>query len=545
MIAPVALRELLVASRRPTTWRNRLLLTSAALALSFFAVAGTTPASVGRVSFQVLAVVAFIYVLASGFLFTVDCICEERREGTFGLLYLTPLSSWDVIAGKLASTSLQGFFGLVAAVPVLTLSMLAGGVSGVQLVRMVFVLVATLFLSLATGIFASAGANSRRGAFGLVAVLLTATVVGGWVGVMFGGVIGYVSDHEKRRNANRYWFFGYAVLVTLLLWLAAKANGALIGSPVHAFANALHPTATSAVFLASIAVIFTTAMFYLFSAALCTEWYRAARAISVEQEENEHHLDDTFFPGLRFSERVGDDPARWLLKFLQTTSPLFYITLSIMLLVSLAGGGAPSGLSANVIFISIAVLPYLAFNLVLARFCAAPFYTLDRSGFLETLLTTPVGIPDLARSQRKLLWSALKIPFLLLLLASIPSTVRSFELGYDRQPGLLPLYAINWFLGWLIFALHLETLGALSIYHGLQRRKPFRAALMTVATVMIPSFVLTFLIPVLGGTAFAYGGMASYFITQLLSHTIFLVFLFLLLRWAKARIGLRAQLLNP
>lgn len=120
MIGPIAIRELLVSSRRSANWRIRLITTLCALLVAAFALTDSpSVAAAGRTLFMGVGLVAFLYSLCAGFIFTTGSITEERCEGTFGLLYLTPLKSWEVITGKLASTSLQGFYGLVAIIPVL------------------------------------------------------------------------------------------------------------------------------------------------------------------------------------------------------------------------------------------------------------------------------------------------------------------------------------------------------------------------------------------------------------------------------------------
>ena len=220
MIAPIATRELLVASRSPFSWRVRIGITSIALLVCFIGL-GTGSSSAGPGTFQFLTFISLLYALGTGLVFTTDCICEERREGTFGLLYLTPLSSWDVIAGKLAGTSLQGIFGLIAVLPVLFVPLLAGGVTGQELGRVVLVLVGTLFLSLSAGMFASAAARSRRGAFGMATFLILAPLIGGWVGVMLCTVLAYISEQGKKKRADVFWYTAYCILVAFCMAMVA------------------------------------------------------------------------------------------------------------------------------------------------------------------------------------------------------------------------------------------------------------------------------------------------------------------------------------
>ena len=59
---------------------------------------------------------------------TADCISRERREGTLGLLFLTPLTVLDVIAGKAAIHVLRALTLFLAALPVLVLPLVLGGV---------------------------------------------------------------------------------------------------------------------------------------------------------------------------------------------------------------------------------------------------------------------------------------------------------------------------------------------------------------------------------------------------------------------------------
>src|SRR6267143_6346346 len=98
---------------------------------------------------------AFGFALATGVFLTGDCLSEEKREGTLGLLFLTDLRGYDVVLGKLISHSVQAFYGLLAAFPVLALTLLAGGVSGGEFWRMMLVFCNTLFFSLSVGLLVS------------------------------------------------------------------------------------------------------------------------------------------------------------------------------------------------------------------------------------------------------------------------------------------------------------------------------------------------------------------------------------------------------
>src|SRR5437870_7673413 len=159
-VLPIVERELRVASRRRATYRMRVTAALAAMAtfgwimLTFLQ---TIPSTwQGRYLFRVLFGLAFVYCLLIGARLTADCLSEEKREGTLGLLFLTDLKGYDVVFGKLAATSLHVFYAMLAIFPVLAVPLLMGGVTAGEFWRLLLVLVATLLFSLSIGMLSSA-----------------------------------------------------------------------------------------------------------------------------------------------------------------------------------------------------------------------------------------------------------------------------------------------------------------------------------------------------------------------------------------------------
>src|SRR5213592_4152425 len=152
---PIVDRELRVAARRRGTSALRLLAAAAALAVTLWLclvpAPGQPPTALGRSLFTALSIMAFAYALLIGPFITADCLSSEKREGTLGLLFLTDLRGFDVVFGKLVSSSLASFYSLLAVVPVLALALLIGGVSLLQVLRVALVLLNTMFFSLSVG----------------------------------------------------------------------------------------------------------------------------------------------------------------------------------------------------------------------------------------------------------------------------------------------------------------------------------------------------------------------------------------------------------
>jgi ABC-type transport system involved in cytochrome c biogenesis permease component len=175
---PIVDRELREGSRRRGTYWLRVRVAFQALLIglvAYFVNLLQPQIKLGTVLFWGLAGVSMVFCLLAGRRSTADCLSQEKREGTLGLLFLTDLKGYDVVLGKLVATSISGFYALVAVFPVMAIPLLAGGMTNGEFWRMVLVLVNTFFLSLAIGMFASAVSREYRAAMAMnffLAILL-------------------------------------------------------------------------------------------------------------------------------------------------------------------------------------------------------------------------------------------------------------------------------------------------------------------------------------------------------------------------------------
>ncbi|MBL9167275.1 MAG: ABC transporter permease subunit [Verrucomicrobiales bacterium] len=183
---PILERELRVAARRRSSFIARWVSALAAVVVGGAWVllneAGPMLAALGPVGsslFQVLGWLTFGTCLSAGVFLTADCISEEKREGTLGLLFLTDLKGLDVVAGKLLATSLQGTYGLIAVLPILAVPMILGGVGVSQFVLTCVVLLTTLLLSLACGLLVSTFVRQSQAAMGGTLALVVTLNLGG------------------------------------------------------------------------------------------------------------------------------------------------------------------------------------------------------------------------------------------------------------------------------------------------------------------------------------------------------------------------------
>lgn len=153
-VAPVAQRELLVASRRPST---RWVRVGAGVAAMVLLTIGLTLGAAGlgnrgTMLFNSLVFLVGLTTACAGFLLTADSISSERREGTLGFLFLTDLSGFEVLTGKLLASGLNALGALLAALPLMGICLLLGGITAGDFWRSSLALVNLLWVSLAIGL---------------------------------------------------------------------------------------------------------------------------------------------------------------------------------------------------------------------------------------------------------------------------------------------------------------------------------------------------------------------------------------------------------
>ena len=175
-LLPIVERELRVTARRSGMYRNRFLMPALLVliivAQMVFVPFPASSAALGRMVYNTLSYLALAVCVLEGARQTADCISEEKREGTLGLLFLTDLNGYDVILGKLAAASLASFHSLLAMVPILGCALFLGGVTPGEIVRIALALASLLSFSLAIGLWVSSRSRSASHAMGGTLILV-------------------------------------------------------------------------------------------------------------------------------------------------------------------------------------------------------------------------------------------------------------------------------------------------------------------------------------------------------------------------------------
>jgi ABC-type transport system involved in multi-copper enzyme maturation permease subunit len=156
-VLPVIERELRAAARQPFTYYVRLLgVTALLLEGLLFGLGHGFGSNRGGALFGSLHSALFMAIWVLVPLLTADCISRERREGTLGLLFLTPLRAGGIVIAKGLAQGLRAVSLWIAVLPVLTIPFLLGGVSWNQAVLSVLVNFSAICWALSAGLLASA-----------------------------------------------------------------------------------------------------------------------------------------------------------------------------------------------------------------------------------------------------------------------------------------------------------------------------------------------------------------------------------------------------
>jgi len=199
---------------------------------------GARTIEIGQTLFCVLTAGAGLYCLFAGVRSTADCLSEEKRDGTLGLLFLTNLRGYDIVLGKLAANSLGTVYGVLSIIPALGIPILLGGTSAGQFTRVSVALLVMLFFSLTAGMLASAVCRSSRKARALAFLIIfffTAGIpaLGAWLSykvqnwdltepfLLTSPIFSYVSglDWQYLRLGDAFYWSTGTVLVLALCFL--------------------------------------------------------------------------------------------------------------------------------------------------------------------------------------------------------------------------------------------------------------------------------------------------------------------------------------
>lgn len=464
---PIVRRELRLASRRKGTYRMRTLTALLAIVLSMlflFVFALAQNAQAGRSLFETLSYSLFGLCALSGIFLTADCLSEEKREGTLGLLFLTDLKGYDVVTGKFMAASLNAFYGLVAVFPVMALPLIMGGVTGSEFWRMVLALVNMMFFSLSLGIYVSAKCRDSQKAIGNTLAFL----------IVFTAFLPFLD------------FAISGVRLPVILWRTALV------SPFYPFWAAFENVYLTSgnLFWKSLVISHVVAwFFYLLSChTVLHSWQDKPFQASLIKRFWNWNVSGRARNARTREALLEQNPISWLMSgghHLRWT-----IWGLVVLIVGTAGGvhiyqGGAGGASMMAAWM---MWPMLFVIKVLMAIRASLFFAESRrSGALELLLSTPLSNAEIVRGQ----WLAMRRLFLWPIIAIVVSQLGLILLTFLSSDDMAAAFVLMFvaggvgMYGLLKFVMDVLAIIWFGLWMGLSCRKPNRAALWTVAVAIL------------------------------------------------------------
>jgi ABC-type transport system involved in multi-copper enzyme maturation permease subunit len=423
-VLPVIARELRVQARHPATYRLRLVAVAAPLAASLLFLLGVEgEAQLGRPLFALLQTVLFYAALALVTFSVADCLSQERREGTLGLLLLTPLNAADIVIAKVAAHALRAGMLLLAVVPVFALPLLLGGVAWDQAVRGVLHCATAVLLALGGATLASAGSRRWTRALAAAAVL----VVTGWLALTAGiGLLLFAPLARFNSNFSLAGSFDYSWLMGISFLNGGDLNRRWLVRPGPTIGH-----------LGLASQVTLLALVWVFGAVAAAAWHirrvwreepPSARRQQVERLLTRPVLGVGFFHGW-MRRLLARNPVGWLERRAWQSRLVMWAWLAIVMTVS------TSALATATFYQSYHGLQQLLGWLLLfsiAMAVAGSFRRERETGVLELMLISPL-------SARCILWGRLLgiwgqfLPALLVF-AVVWLAVASFLRGSELVP---------------------------------------------------------------------------------------------------------------
>jgi len=480
-LLPVVERELRVAARRNKTYWLRLAAAAAALFVcvwvSLSALHTPTVTSAGKWLFTYLSILAFAYCLLVGPFITADCVSEEKRDSTLGLLFLTELSSFDVVFGKWLATSLSGFYGLLAILPALGVPLLMGGVTPGEYGRTALAVVNAILFSLTAGMCISTLSREQS-----KAILGSVMLILGLAGLLPGLAVVIES--------------GFFTRTTNVLPVVAFASPAYTG---YLALDASYRLAPQHYWL-SLGIVHGLSWTCMVLTALTLP--RVWRESPEEKPVAHRWLWRLgYTPGWRrlFRRRLEKNPVFAVAARLRWPHLMFW---GLVGLVAINVYWLTYGYRRN--SASLQFHQYFSHALVFTNrvwisvMACRFFLEARRTGALELLLTTPLPVRTVLRGHGRALWFLFALPITAIALLHVFYVEESYRLSAPRSgaPSLLfQSYLVTAGSSLVNFLTDVLALCYVGAWMSVSSRKPGFAVLKTFALVILIPWTVGFILP--------------------------------------------------
>lgn len=517
---PIVVKELLEQAARRRTWWLR----SAYALLAFFAAVSLSAATLHRnwsgSPFQILGQGSELFAMFAGVQFfgiylfmpamTSPLLTSEKERDTLSLLFLTRLSPWGIIVGKLVSRLVPMFLLLALSLPLSAFAYSLGGFEQSLIWLTIWILCLTVIQVATLGLMCSAFFRTTVGAF-------IATYVLGFL-MLFGPVILDETTHIIR---ELYQFLQAACGTQTVLGFQQYTFSGMFFAPMVLFQNGpgmFSGTSLWEPFLRSVPILTLSAVFLLLTRAFIVSraFVERRNLLLVAFRKLDRvfwQLNEQFGRGVVLSGSSEtlpkSQPVAWrevTKKTLGTTRYLVRVFIGlefpVLFICSLTvGGGSPGWYGM------LALLQFIVWIVAILLICvhSASLFAAERTHqTLDVLLTTPLTNRELFRQKlRGLLRLTFVVAVPLLTVYGFEAWLRqdSYLWGSygggssDWRNGNVPLPTICYLASGIVTMLiYFPMVAAVAILAGLKLKTQTRAIFATLGAIvawnLLPALVL-------------------------------------------------------
>jgi ABC-type Na+ efflux pump permease subunit len=418
---------------------------------------------------------------------TADCIARERREGTLGLLFMTPLTASGIVLGKILAQTLRVLTLWLAVLPVLTIPFLYGGITWADVAVYLIIELCALMLCLAAGILASCLTENRAIAF-IMAFLLMAAFVGGARHYQNRRMMTYVLGLSARPFSTGPWtstYFpgpppGFRFRIARPYALAGVGTFGVSAGPLGVASRRMPPDILAEVF-ATAAIILLAALRF---AGWCVERSWQDKIPSVRRQNWVRRYCTPLFQrwfARRMKRALEKNPISWLQQYSwkARVSKWGLCLLFVLLECAVIDGNQPYDIGRmlrTLLLILAAAYTYAGVN---------GFLQEKKTGALELILVSPISVKQIICGRVWGLWKQF-FPAAILLLCSdfavrVMLPYQSYSDSFFWEGGWGQFWANEFELA----AIYL-MLPMVATYFALRCKNLFLAAALTWVVLLLP-----------------------------------------------------------
>lgn len=422
--------------------------------------------------FVYLANLTFVFTMLAGVWSTSDCLSEERRNETLGLLFLTRLRGFDVVLGKMAAGAVPNLYGVLAIFPVLAMPLIMGGVTLSEFLRVVLALISCLLVSLSMGVYVSSRSRQAVRSGGVTLLLMLGWCVGG-------PLLALISEASSPRGSNSF---------STMAGLCAQSPGFTLFS---AFDTTF--SRSGAWYWVSIGINFALVVTLLAWACVhVRDGWRVGAASSTKgsHQKNLSRENESEVSKGRRPVPADVNPVYWALAR-QSMKPLrLYGLLSVVALYWLWGTlvfQRDFYNEANYLFTAFVMQIMLKFWITAE---AVPRFLEDRkSGVLELLLCTPMRVNEIIAGHVQSFYWQFFWPTAMVLLVEVAFLLHPLMRPSFGADASIRFWALMFLAGIVGFIIDLYALSWLGMWKGLTSRAANRAVVWVLVWVLLVPWV--------------------------------------------------------